>query len=110
MVFAYDGTSYVEATRQFPDRLTAEIQQAEADLTEAVARPLPADAPSQFAYEEQESVALRLFGLHVLFGDADQALPRIESRVAPPVAQWLATNAADARAAIADRYTLTADD
>jgi len=110
MVFAYDGTRYVEATQQFPDRLSAEIDQADADLAEAVARPVPADEPRQFADQEQQSVALRLFGLHVLLGDADQTLPDIERRVAPPVAAWLAANAPAAAAAIGERYTLTADD
>jgi hypothetical protein len=110
MIYAYDGTSYVEATRQFPDRLSTEIRRAEADLAEAAARPVPADEPPQFAYQEQDSVALRLFGLHVLLGDADQALPGIEGSVSPPVATWLAANAAAARDAMADRYTLTTDD
>jgi hypothetical protein len=110
MVLVYDGTQYVEATRQFPDRLSAEIDQAEADLADAVARPVPADEPRQFAYQEQESVALRLFGLHVLLGDADQALPAIERGVAPPVAMWLSANASAARAAMAERYTLTTDE
>lgn len=109
-IYAYDGTSYVEATRQFPDRLSAEIQQAEADLAEAAARPVPADEPPQFAFQEQESVALRLFGLHVLLGDADQALPGIEGSLAAPAAAWLAANAPAARDAMADRYTLTTDD
>jgi hypothetical protein len=110
MVFAYDGTSYVEATQQFPDRLSAEISLAEADLANAVARPLPADVPPRFAYQEQESVALRLFGLHVLLGDADQALPGIEHQVAQPVATWLAANAPAARDAMAKRYTLASDE
>jgi hypothetical protein len=110
MVFAYDGTRYVEATRQFPDRLSADIAQAEADLADAAARPVPPDEPRRFAYQEQESVALRLFGLHVLLGDADQALPAIERRVAPPAATWLAANASAARDAMAERYTLTTDE
>jgi len=110
LVFAYDGTQYVEATRQFPDRLSAAIDEAEADLADAVARPVPADEPRQLIYQEQESVALRLFGLHVLVGDADQALPVIEGRVAPPVATWLAANASAAKDAMAKRYTLTTDE
>jgi hypothetical protein len=109
MVFAYDGTSYVEATRQFADLLNADRDQAEADLAEAVARPVPPDEPPQLVLQEQESVALRLFGLHVLLGDADEALPDIESRVAAPVAAWLAANAPAARDAMASRYTLTPD-
>jgi hypothetical protein len=106
MVYAYDGTSYVEATRHFPDRLESEIDTAQADLADAVARPIPADAPPAVAYQEQESVALRLFGLHVLLGDADQALPAIQTNVAPPVAEWLAANAPAASDAIAARYNL----
>jgi hypothetical protein len=106
MVFAYDGTQYVEATRQFPERLHAEIDRASADLAEAVARPARAQVPPQFADQEQESVALRLYGLHVLLGDADQALPLIEGRVAPPVATWLAANAPAAADAIAQIYNL----
>jgi hypothetical protein len=106
LVFAYDGTQYVEATRQFPDRITAAIAQAEADLSEAVARPAPAQVPPRFAYQEQESVALRLYGLHVLLGDADQALPRIQARVQPPVAAWLGANAAAAVDAMSQRYNL----
>jgi hypothetical protein len=110
MVYAYDGTHYVEATRQFPERIRAAIEQAEADLAEAVARPIPADEPPQYAYQEQESVAVRLYGLHVLLGDADQALPVIQGRVARPAATWLAANAAGARKAMASRYTLTTHD
>ena len=109
MIFVYDGTSYVEATSQFPDLLGVDRDQADADLAEAVARPVPANEPPQLAYQEQESVALRLYGLHVLLGDADQALPSIQGRVAAPAAAWLAANAAAARDAMASRYTLGGD-
>jgi hypothetical protein len=105
-VFAYDGTSYVEATRQFPDRLQAAIDTARADLAEAVARPISPDTPPGFAYQEQESVALQLFGLHVLLGDADEAMPAIQARVAPPAAAWLTANAPAAIDALAERYKL----
>jgi hypothetical protein len=107
MVYAYDGSHYIEATRQFPDRIMSEIDQAQTDLSDAVARPIPADAPPAFAYQDQESVALRLFALHVLLGDADQALPNIQSSVAQPVADWLTVNAPLARDAMATRYNLT---
>jgi hypothetical protein len=106
MVYAYDGTGYVEATRQFPDRITSEIDRARSDLSDAIARPIPDDAPAEFAYQEQESVALRLFGLHVLLGDADQSLAAIQSQVAQPVADWLTVNAPVARDAMAERYNL----
>jgi hypothetical protein len=108
LVYAFDGEQYVEATRQFPDRIQAEIDQAEAALTEAVARPTPPNTPARFRYQEQESVALRLYGLHVLLGDADAALPLIQRQVAPPVASWLATNAPAAEAAMANVYNLSA--
>jgi hypothetical protein len=85
----------------------SEIDQAQTDLSDAVARPIPADAPPAFAYQDQESVALRLFALHVLLGDADQALPNIQSSVAQPVADWLTVNAPLARDAMATRYNLT---
>jgi hypothetical protein len=106
MIFAFDGAHYVEATRQFPDRIKAEIDQARADLAVAVARPVPANEPAQFVYQAQESAALRLFGLHVLLGDADQALPAIEASLAKPAADWLAANAPAARDAMATRYNL----
>jgi hypothetical protein len=105
-VFAYDGVEYVESTRKFPDMLHADVQRAEADLTEAVARPVPAQVPRQFSYQEQKSIALRLYGLHVLLGDAEQALPGIEAHVAPPVASWLAAQAAEAADLMAERYNL----
>ncbi|MDQ6673594.1 MAG: hypothetical protein M3069_23110 [Chloroflexota bacterium] len=92
LVFAYDGTHYVEATRQFPDVIAAATDQADTDLTEAVGRPVDPEVPPQFTYQEQESVALRLFALHWLSGDADQALPGIEARVAAPVSDWLEAN------------------
>lgn len=104
LVFAYDGQRYVEATRQFPDRLAAQVDQADADLAEAVARPAPPGQPPRLMFQEQESVALRLYGLHVLLGDADAALPGIQGQVAPPVAEWLAANAPAAADAIAHVY------
>ncbi len=72
LVFAYDPATeqYLEATRQFPERLRAEVAQANADLDEAVRRPVDANVPERFRYQEQESVALRVYGLHVLLGDA----------------------------------------
>ena len=106
-VFVYDGTEYVEATRQFPDMLRADIRQTESDLTAAVARPVSPQVPRAFMYQEQESVALRLYGLHVLLGDAEQALPAIQARVAPPVASWLAAHAAEAADLLAQRYNLS---
>jgi len=109
LVFAYDGTGYVEATRQYPDRITGEVARAEVALSAAVARGVPTQVPPQFAYQEQQSVALRLYGLHVLLGDADTALPLIEAQVSPPVAGWLAANVAAARDAMAQRYDLGDD-
>jgi hypothetical protein len=106
-VFVYDGTEYVEATRQFPDLLRADIRQTESDLTQAVARPASSQVPRAFMYQEQESVALRLYGLHVLLGDAEQALPGIQARVAPPAATWLAAHAAEAADRMAQRYNLS---
>jgi hypothetical protein len=110
LVFAYDPDSqqYVEATRQFPDRLRSEIAEAESDLAQAVARPLDSSIPPAFRYQEQESIALRLYGLHVLLGDDDTALPAMQRRVAPPVQSWLATNAAGAKVAMANVYQLSA--
>jgi hypothetical protein len=108
LVFAYDPASqqYVEATREFPDHLEGEMAQASADLGEAVRRPVDQSIPERYRYEEQESVALRLYALHVLLGDADEALPALERQVAAPVAAWLVANAPAARAAMADVYDL----
>lgn len=91
IVYAYDADqgTYVEATRQFPDYLTAQAADADAALAAAPV----AKAPGPLAYEEQESISLRLYGLHVLLGDADTALPRIERRLSPEAAAWLAANA-----------------
>jgi hypothetical protein len=92
MVLAYDGTRYVEATRRFTDLLADEARQAQAELREVVARQTVVGG-SRFDYEEQVGMALRLYGLHVLLGDADQALPGLKGLVAPPVAEWLDVNA-----------------
>ena len=106
LVYAYDGSRYVEATHHFPDLLQSDIDQATADLAAAIARPAPAQVPPQLADQEQKSIALRLYGLHVLLGDADQTLPAVEGRVSPPVARWLQANAAAASDALAQVYTL----
>jgi len=107
LVYAYDGQDYVEATRQFPALLRDHIRQAEADLSEVVARPADPDVPKQFRFQEQESVALRLYGLHVLLGDPDQALADLESRVSPEAANWLAANASAASDAMSRVYNLS---
>lgn len=106
LVFAYDDASqqYVEATRQFPDYLREQIAKFEADLPQAVARSASAQVPPQFRYQEQESIALHLYGLHLLLGDAGTALPRLEARVSPRVAAWLEANAPAAAAAIDSTY------
>jgi hypothetical protein len=104
LVYAYDGQKYVEATRQFPDVIQADIDKANADLDAAVARTPDPNVPPQFANQEQQSVALRLYGLHWLLGDADAALPDIESRVSPEVAAWLDANAQAASDAMASVY------
>jgi hypothetical protein len=106
LVFAYDGAQYVEATRQFPDVLTEQIAQAEAELADAVARQGSAPGPARLDYHGQESIALRLYALHVLLGDADQVLPTLQARVSPPVAVWLRTNASAALDALAHVYDL----
>jgi hypothetical protein len=107
LVFGYDGTRFVEATRQFPDYVAGQLEEAQAALDAAVARGPAPDAPPEVAYQEQESTALRLYGLHVLLGDADEVLPSIQAQVAPPVAAWLEANAAAARDALAARYDLS---
>jgi hypothetical protein len=104
LIFAYDGAQYVEATRQFPDLLSAEIDSADAALADAVARPASDNTPPQLVFQEQQSIALRLYGLHLLLGDADTALPQLESRLSPPAAAWLASNATAAAEAIASVY------
>jgi hypothetical protein len=104
LIFSYDGQEYFEATRLFPDYLRAQAAMAEAELDDAVALGTPAEVPVPLRYQEQESGALRLYGLHVLLGDADRALPSIQARVAPPVSDWLGANAPAAAAAIAAAY------
>ena len=109
LVYAYDGDSqqYVEATRQYPDRLKAEVARARADLAAAKQQPADPNTPAALRDQVQKSVALRLYGLHVLLGDDGRALPRIEWRVAKPVAAWLAANAPAAKAAMGNVYTLS---
>jgi hypothetical protein len=102
LVFAFDGSAYLEATRQFPDRIRAEVAQTEAELTDLLRR----GEPPELAFEGQKGLALRLYGLHVLLGDAARALPAIQARVPPPVAEWLAANAQAARDALAQVYAL----
>jgi hypothetical protein len=104
LVYAYDGTEYVEATRSFPALLESDVADAESALEQAVTRPAPQNLPPALTYQEQESVALRLYGLHVLLGDADAALARITARLSPPAAAWLTANAPAARDAIAQVY------
>ena len=105
LVLAYDGTRYVEATRRFPDLLADEARQAQVELMEVVTRQTVVGG-SRFDYEEQVGMALRLYGLHVLLGDADQALPGLRALVAPPVAEWLDVNAQPAVEAMARVYHL----
>ena len=70
----------------FPDLLQEELKQAQTDLADVVTRQtVVGGGGSRFDYQEQEGVALRLYGLHVLVGDGDQSLPAIQSMVAPPV-------------------------
>jgi hypothetical protein len=104
LIYAYDGQQYVESTRQFPDVIQADIDKANADLDAALARPPQPNVPPQFANQEQESVALRLYGLHWLLGDADTAVADLESRVSPDVAAWLDANAQAATDAMAQVY------
>jgi len=104
LVYAYDGQQYVEATRQFPDRIRTEIDQANAALPVAVERPVPPNQPAFVRYQEQESIALRLYGLHWLLGDQDAALPLIMARLSPPAADWLNANAPAAAAALSTVY------
>jgi hypothetical protein len=107
MVLVFDGAQYVDATRQFPDLLQEDLKEAQAELAEVVARQtVVGGGGSRFDYQEQEGVALRLYGLHVLLGDADQALPAIQSIIAPPAAAWLQDNAAAAAEAMARVYHL----
>ena len=107
LVYAYDGQQYVEATRQFPDRIRAEIDQANAALPVAVSRPIPPNQPARVEFQEQESIALRLYGLHVLLGDQDAALPQIVAQLSPLAADWLNANAPAAAAAMANVYSLS---
>jgi hypothetical protein len=109
LVFAYDGSQYVEATRQFPDLLSEQIAQTEAELADAVARQVPAPTASRFDFQGQEGIALRLYALHVLLGDADQALPEIQAHVSAPVAVWLRSNAPAALDALGQVYDLGGD-
>jgi hypothetical protein len=101
LVFAFDGTRYAEATRQFPDVLRVALSQSETDLANAIAQ----QESSPFAVEEQQSIALRLYALHVLLGDGDEALPRLQAQVLPTVAEWLQANAAAAAEQLSVVYT-----
>ncbi len=107
LVYAYDVHEYVEATRAFPGMIEADIQSAEADLPAAVGRPVAQNEPPAIRYQEQESVALRLYGLHVLLGDQDAALPGIVAQLSPPAAAWLNANASAAAGAMANVYSLS---
>jgi hypothetical protein len=107
LVYAYDGAAYVEATSSFPGLIESRISEADAALGTAVARPAQPNVPPALQYQEQQSVALRLFGLHVLLGDADTALPAIAARLSPTAAAWLTTNAPAARQAMASVYNLS---
>ena len=108
LIYVYDDGSrqYVEATRQYPDYLRDEVSKVEADLPDAVARSTSGQVPPQLRYQEQESAALHLYGLHLLLGDADTALPQIEAEVSPPVVAWLDANAEQAAGAMSGVYDL----
>ena len=106
MVLAFDGTQYVEATRQFPVCSGGVEAGADGPRRRRRAADRRGRCGSRFDYQEQEGVALRLYGLHVLVGDGDQALPAIQSMVAPPVAEWLQDNAPTAVESMARVYHL----
>jgi hypothetical protein len=108
IIYAYapDRGVYVESTSQFGDYLSGLADEAEAALGGAVTRTPAEKLPAALEYQEQESISLRLYGLHVLVGDADAALPRITARLSPTAAAWLRVNAADADAAMAGVYSL----
>jgi hypothetical protein len=104
LIYQYDGQQYTEATRQFPDYLQTQIDHAQADLTLTLAHPAPDQLPLPLAYQGQESMALKLYALHVLRGDGDAALPAIQAQLSPPAAGWLGANAPDAQTALAGVY------
>lgn len=94
VVYAYDGKQYVEATARFPGYLAPELAKAESDL--AAAKP----------GQEQEGSALKIYALHLLLGDTDQALPGLQGRLAPATRTWLTSHAAEVRTMMAQAYTL----
>jgi hypothetical protein len=96
LVFAYNGSSYVEATRQFPSVIAEAVSTTDADLNRV--RGQSADA--------QEEPAMQLYALHVLLGDADKVLPSIKSRLSPSAAAWMDAHAAEARDVVANVYSL----
>ena len=102
VIFAYDGTQYVESTRSFPDVLSTQIAAADEALTQARR---PGKTPAALALQEEESIGLRLYALHLLLGDGDDAPRGIEARLSRPAAAWLETNAAAASQAIASTYS-----
>jgi hypothetical protein len=95
IVYAYDGTRYVEATAHFTGYLSVELANAESDLTRA--------RPGNL---EQEAAALKVYALHLLLGDGEKALASLESRVLPAVRSWLASHAAEVRSTMAQAYSL----
>jgi hypothetical protein len=95
IVYAYDGSHYVEATAHFPAYLAQEVTSTEAGL--AAARAPNAD---------QRAYALELYALHLLLGDGEQALANLQTRINPAARSWLAAHAADVRSKMSSQYSL----
>jgi hypothetical protein len=91
MIFAYDGKRYMEATRRFPDYISADLENAMVDL----------DAKS---FEERVGKALRVLGDYVLLGQKEKGLVEIKAKVSDDVAVWLDKYAAEAVKCVKYRY------
>jgi hypothetical protein len=76
LVFAYDGKAYAEATVQFPDHISADLEDALADLSGRL-------------FEERAGKALRALGDYVLLGQEEKGLTDLKARVSGDVAAWL---------------------
>jgi hypothetical protein len=105
LIFRYDGTRYVEATREYPAYLQAQLDAALGALAGLPVQ-IPTTAGPDLAVIEHESTALRAYGLYALLGRTDEGLATLERRLAPPAAAWLESNAAAALDALSQRYAL----
>jgi hypothetical protein len=98
LAFAYDPQrgEYVEATRQFPTLIQADLDRTLQDLDSAVQR---GEDPIV-----QRSLGLKGFAEFALLGRPDEGLSEVKTHVGPDAAAWLDAHRAEALDLLAHTY------